>query len=462
MIDDHFRQSRQNIIIGLILTTQELYPEEQLKISYSILNGIYFELDNSPLSSREVTHIEEGLEKWIARDIPIQCVPEPSYYSCTCSGKTIQTLYPSFDSSGKVDNFKLVHYPPGFILLLSRTEENTCIPTVFIPPKKLSATFKESQQWVEKLQLSRVNEINAMISEGHAKDLVLISEAVQEKYLSNIADVILRSHDHLKIILISGPSSSGKTTFTQRLSVQLRVNGLQPVPISLDDYFLAREDTPLDEHGQPDFESLYALDLQQLNSDLQRLIKGERVDLPVFDFFVGRRKAEGRPLQLNPDHVLVIEGIHGLNPNLIPSFDQNQLYKIYISAIFPLNLDFYNHIPTTETRLIRRIVRDNQFRGSKPDRTLSQWDSVRRGETNYIFPYQEEANVMFNSSLLYELNALRPFAEPLLQAIPEVHIYHTSAQRLLRLLSFFVPVDVGFIPSNSLLREFTGGSLFYT
>ncbi|MDR3271497.1 MAG: nucleoside kinase [Peptococcaceae bacterium] len=462
MIDGQFRQSRQNIILGLILTAQDLFPQEQLKICYSILNGNYFELDHSLLSSREVTKLEEGLRQWVASDVPIQSVEHEQYYTCTCLGKSIQTVYPCLASSGKVDNFKLVHYPPGFVLLMSRSDDTTCVPTVFIPPKQLSVTFQDAQHWVEKLNLSRVKEVNAMIAGGRMKDLILISEAVQEKYLSQISDNILSGQDHLKIILISGPSSSGKTTFTQRLSVQLRVNGLQPVLISLDDYFLSRKQTPLDEYGKPDFESLYALDLAQLNADLQRLIKGEEVEIPIFNFYNGCREEQGRMLQLQEDNILVIEGIHGLNPQLIPSIEQNQIYKIYVSALIPLNLDYYNHIPTTETRLIRRIVRDNQFRGTKPERTLSLWDSVRRGETNNIFPYQEEADVMFNSSLLYELNALRPIAEPLLQEVSSDHIYYSYAQRLLRLLSYFDPIDSDLIPSNSLLREFVGNSLFYT
>lgn len=460
MSDYALRRYRQSLILGLICVVKELFPREQLKIAHSILDGVYCELVNSLLSSREVENIETRLRNWVAKDHVIQCEPENDHlYHCQLEQLEIHTIYPPLERSGSLKHFKLIHYSPGFILLFPNANEpDTLSP--FVPPEKLSATFSETQRWLENLHLAEVNDVNAIINTKNAQNLICLAEALHEKKISSIADRILDQRHQVRVILISGPSSSGKTTFAQRLSTQLRVNGLRPVALSLDNYFLAREETPRDASGQYDFEALEALDLSLLDAHLKALIKGAEVEMPVFNFVEGRRTSMGKHLKLSPDEILVIEGIHALNPRLFPSLDRNQLFKIYVSALFQLNIDVYNRVPTTEVRLIRRLVRDDKFRGINPERTLGQWESVRRGENTNIFPYQEEADVMFNSSHLYELNALRPYAEHLLVSIMPESPYYKTATHLMRLLSFFDPLDSTKVPFNSILREFIGGSIY--
>lgn len=467
--ENTLRQYRQTATLGLILTVKALFPQEQLKIAHSILDGVYCELENSLLSAREVSLIEKKLKEWAEGHFPIRCSPEADgFFHCQVNSLEIRTLYPALENSDHLRDFRLIHFPPGFILWFPAPSVETEVFPMFsfgktsslVLPEKLSATFSESQRWVENLNLDHVEDINSIIAAERSQDIICLAEALQEKKISLIADRILEQRRHLRLILISGPSSSGKTTFAQRLSTQLRVNGLRPVALSLDNYFLSREDTPKDAKGQPNFEALEALDLALLDQHLRVLIKGGEVETPVFDFVTGCRSTQGRPLALEADEILVIEGIHGLNPRLVPSLERNQLYKIYVSALFQLNIDSVNRIPTTEVRLIRRLVRDDQFRGINPQRTLAQWASVRQGENNYIFPFQEEADVMFNSSLLYELHALRPYAEPLLVNIPPQSPHQETVQRLLRLISFFSPLVPTKVPHNSILREFIGGSIY--
>ncbi len=460
MTETSYRRNRQSLILGLILSVKELFPNERLKIMHSILDGIYCELENSLLSSREVRKIEERLNEWVKADVSISCQSkEDGFFYCHLNDEEIKFLFPVLNRSGSVQHCRLVDYPPGFILLYTANDQpDSC--SLYIPPEKLSATFSESQRWVENLHLAKVGDVNSVIHANRSNELISLAEALHEKKISLIADRILEQRKHVRVILISGPSSSGKTTFAQRLSTQLRVNGLRPVSLSLDNYFLSRENTPRDANGQYDFEALEALDLPLLDAHLNTLIKGGMIETPIFDFVSGNRRPQGSPMYLNPNEILIIEGIHGLNPRLLPSLNRNQLFKIYISALFQSNIDSYNRVPTTEVRLIRRLVRDVRTRGIDPERTLAQWSSVRRGENTNIFPYQEEANVMFNSSLLYELNALRPYAEPLLDAIPQNSPHYEGVTLLLRLLSFFNPLDTTKIPFNSILREFIGEGIY--
>ncbi len=450
---------RQSLTLGLITIVENLFPEEKLHINYSILDGIYAEFADSLISPREVDLIEKELRYWALQNTLIDCrAGEGGYFYCTNGNKTIPTLYPTGDHSGAIDNFALIPYAPGFILHFpSADHPEDMVP--FVPPAKLSATFAESHQWVKNLGLSQVRDVNRIIEE-EPNQLIYLAEALHEKKISAIADQILAQRQHKKVILISGPSSSGKTTFAQRLAVQLRVNGLSPLHLSLDNYFLSRDQTPRDEQGRHNFEVLEAIDLPLLNHQILDLIKGKEVETPVFNFVTGTREKQGHPLRLSPENILIIEGIHGLNPRLIPSLERDQLFRIYVSALFQLNIDSYNRIPTTQVRMIRRLVRDDLFRGITPEKTLSQWSSVRTGEDSNIFPFQEEADVMFNSSLLYELNALRPYAEPLLITITEDNPYYDTAQNCLRLLSFFTPLDTGKVPFNSILREFLGDCIF--
>lgn len=460
MNENFLRQYRQSLILGAVQTAERLFPGERLKVVHSILDGVYCELTGSLLSSREVKVIEHELRTWVNRDIPITCsLDEGGFFHCSFQDTDINSLYSTFGSSGGLKLFQLIHFPPGFILLFPDPNEPDQLPA-FVAPEKLSATFSEAQRWLENLHLAEVADVNSIVKDNRSRYLISLAEALHEKKISLIADQIHAQKEHVRVVLIAGPSSSGKTTFAHRLATQLRVNGLRPVALSLDNYFLPREQTPRDEFGQLDFEAFEALDLPLLDRHLKALIEGEAVETPLFDFVSGQRLPEGRNIQLTRNDVLLVEGIHALNPRLLPSLDRRQLFKIYVSALFQLNIDSYNRVPTTDVRLIRRLVRDDQFRGIDPERTLGQWSSVRRGENRNIFPFQEEADIMFDSSLLYELNSLRPYAEPLLVSIGPDSPHLETARHLLRLLSFFTPLESKKIPYNSILREFIGDSIY--
>jgi len=455
MTGDYIRKYRQTLQLGLIHVIEELFPEEKLSIPYSILDGVYCELVGSAVSSREVSQIEAKLKAWAKSNSTIVfCGRHNNCYQYKLGNKVYSVINPAFENTSVLKEFHLVYFPPGFILHFSGDSVQ------FVTPGKLAATYNETHRWLENLNLSQVKDINSFIKKGRCTELITLAEALHEKKIADIADLILQQKRTVRIILIAGPSSSGKTTFAQRLSTQLRVNGLKPVPLSLDNYFLNREDTPRDASGQLDFDALEALDLPLLNQQMTQLIEGREVEVPIFDFITGRRLPKGNRLQLNPDNILVVEGIHALNPNLLPTINRNICFKIYISALFLLNIDSYNRVPTTDVRLIRRMVRDKSFRGFEPERTLKQWASVRRGEDSSVFKFQEEADVMFNSSLLYELNALRNYAEPLLQSIPQQSPYSDTSARLLNLLSFFEPMPTDKVLSTSILREFIGGSIY--
>ncbi|ODA41271.1 uridine kinase [Desulfosporosinus sp. BG] len=454
------RKYRQSLILGLIGVVKKLFPDEQLKIAYSILDGLYCELEDSLISSREAQRIQDHLRDWVLADQAITYENrKDNLYDCHIDNYEIITIYPPLSRTGSLKYFEVIHFPPGFILLFPNANQAETI-SPFIPPEKLSSTFSETQRWLENLHLSNVQDVNSIIATKCSQDLICLAEALHEKKISSIADRIFEQRN-VRVILISGPSSSGKTTFAQRLSTQLRVNGLRPVALSLDNYFLSREETPRDASGQYDFEALEALDLPLLDAHLNALIKGAEIETPLFDFVSGRRFPTGKLMHMSSDEILVIEGIHALNPRLAPSLDRNQTFKIYVSALFQLNIDAYTRVSTTHVRLIRRLVRDDKFRGIDPERTLAQWESVRRGENSNIFPYQEEATVMFNSSLLYELNALRPNAEHLLNSITPESPHYKTAVHLLTLLSFFDPLDISTVPFNSILREFMGGSTYH-
>jgi uridine kinase len=304
--------------------------------------------------------------------------------------------------------------------------------------------------------------LNEAIKAGRSKEIILVAEAMQEKQIARIAEDISRRYgEGLRIVLISGPSSSGKTTFAQRLRIQLMTNYYQPCSLSLDDYFVDREKTPRDEAGEYDFESLYALDLEYFNSDLNRLLRGEAIDVPTYDFVTGRRCYKGKRLQLGEKSLLIIEGIHALNPELVSHIDPVHIYKVYVSALTAISLDSHNWIPTSDNRLIRRIVRDYRFRNYSPVQTISRWPSVQRGEARWIFPYQETADAMFNSAMLYELAALRKYAEPILAQVREDEKENAEAYRLRRFLRFFNFIGEHELPGTSLLREFLGGGSFH-
>ena len=354
--------------------------------------------------------------------------------------------------------FDFFPYRDGFLLLLPDAKQPNCM-TPFVQREKLFTTFQESNSWRKRMGIETVGDLNEAITKGELNDIVLIQEALQEKKIAEVAEEI-RKKDNVKFVMIAGPSSSGKTTFSHRLSIQPRAVGLHPHPIAVDDYFVDRERTPRDADGNYDFEGLGAIDVEQFNADMTALLRGEEVELPSFNFKTGKREYKGNKKKLGKDDILVIEGIHGLNDLLSHSLPRKNKFKIYISALTQLNIDEHNRIPTTDGRLIRRIVRDARTRGASAEKTILMWPSVRRGEEDNIFPYQEECDVMFNSALLYELAVLKQYAEPLLFSVPVDSPAYTEAKRLLKFLDYFLGVGSDDIPHNSIIREFVGGSCF--
>ena len=321
--------------------------------------------------------------------------------------------------------------------------------------------FNDFTKWNKTLGLSNVGDFNKIASDSTVYNMIKVSEAMQEKQIAHIADMIKERQPDSRFIMISGPSSSGKTTFSKRLSIQLVVNGLRPFVLSLDNYFVNREETPLDENGQWDFEALNALDLDLLNNQLQRILNGEKVEIPTFNFETGKREWHGDTIQLQDGDVLIMEGIHALNPDMCPSIPQKAMFKVYVSALTSISLDDHNYIATTDTRLLRRIVRDYKFRNYSARDTISRWPSVRKGEEKWIFPYQENADVMFNSAMLFEFAVLRRHAEPILAEVPQYCEEYSEAHRLLKFLKYFTTIQDCEIPPTSLLREFLGGSSFH-
>ena len=362
------------------------------------------------------------------------------------------------DHAGYVKYFDLKLYDEGFVLELP-TRKNPSVISPFRPEGKIFQVQKESQEWAEKMDISYVGDLNDHITKEGISNILLVQEALQEAKISDIAQRIVLEGNK-KFIMIAGPSSSGKTSFSHRLSIQLLAHGMKPHPIGVDNYFKNREETPLDEYGEKNYECLEAIDVEQFNKDMLALLRGERIELPVFNFKTGHREYKGDFLQLGPEDVLVIEGIHGLNDKLSYALPAESKFKIYISARTQLNIDEHNRIPTTDGRLLRRIVRDARTRGTSAKDTIARWPSVRRGEEANIFPYQEQADVMFNSALVYELACLKVYAEPLLFGIDKSEPEYLEAKRLLKFLDYFISVPSEDIPHNSLLREFVGGSCF--
>ena len=361
-------------------------------------------------------------------------------------------------STGYVKYFDLFAYEEGMILLLPEKEEPEKLP-VFVPRKKLFQTLMASGEWGKEMHIDTVGDLNDQICQGNISDMILVQEALQERRLSEIARDIA-GREGVKFVMIAGPSSSGKTTFSHRLSIQLRTYGLKPHPIGLDNYYLNHDQTPLDDEGKPDYECLEALDVEQFNKDMTDLLSGKSVQLPTFNFKTGMREYSGKPMKLGEEDILVIEGIHGLNEKMSYALPAESKYKIYISALTALNVDEHNRIPTTDNRLLRRMVRDARTRGASASQTIAMWPSVRRGEEKYIFPFQEEADPMFNSAMLYELAVIKQYAEPLLFSIKKGDPEYHEAKRLLKFLEYFLGVSSEELPRNSLCREFVGGSCF--
>lgn len=458
---------------------------EKLVVDYSISKGYYCTVEGDVVITEELLEkVEEKMREFVVEDLPINkrsigvnsamalfkrhkmYDKEKLFRFRRASNVNIYSLKGFEDyyygymvpSTGYLKYFKLYKYEEGFVLQLPVKEKPDVIQE-FKPQKKLFHVLQESEKWSNMLDISTVGALNEQISKGKINDIILVQEALQEKKIAEIASTIASSEDK-KFVMIAGPSSSGKTTFSHRLSVQLRVNGLTPHPIAVDDYFIDREFTPRDENGNYNFEVLEALDVEKFNEDMQALKRGEEVQMPTYNFITGKREYNGNIMKLGKDDILVIEGIHGLNDKLSYSLPKESKFKIYISALTQLNIDEHNRIPTTDGRLIRRIVRDARTRGTSAGDTIARWQSVRNGEESYIFPYQEEADVMFNSALVYELAVLKQYAEPILFGISQDAPEYVEAKRLLKFLDYFLGIDSKNIPNNSLLREFIGGGCF--
>lgn len=459
MAEMHLSQSRQTVKLGLIIVIKELFPEESLKIAYSIQEGVFCRFKDTVISVREVRQIDLKLKEWILTDPDIELLKhEGGYYHYSVAGNDVKMIYPCETSVEKIEPFSIIPFGDGFIVNFKEADSENAS---WVPPDKLAATYDKTQKWLKNIKLELLRDVNSYIASGATLKLIGMTEALHEKEISDIADMILQRKTILRVLLISGATSSGKTSFAQRLSTQLSVNGFNPVTLSLDDYFVNREETPLDPEGKYDFDCLEALDLPFLHQQFSELIDGKTVETPIFDFKTGHRSTKTRKLHVGQDEILVVEGIHALNPALFLNVNRNILFKVYITALFELNIDLLNRVPSSEVRMIRRIVRGDRFRSTHPEETLKQWENVRLGENKNVFKFQEEADVMFNSSLLYEMNALRPFAVESLNKIENDSPYSETKERLLGMLAFCEPMDTAKVPFNSLLREFIGGSIYF-
>ena len=475
----------RSLCFVLYMATDEVMPNCRLRIEHPISRGYYCEINHhQQLTDEQIDQIRQRMQAIIAADMPfiheethtteaVKLFREKNLNDKADLLETSGQLYTDYyrlnhhydyyygsllPSTGLLYLFDLQRYDDGLLLIVPERKHPDRLEQV-IPQPKLMNVLEEFAHYNFIAGLSNVGKMNKLIMKGQASMLLQVSEALQEKKIAAIADEIA-SRKNIRIILISGPSSSGKTTFSKRLSVQLMTNLIRPVSISLDNYFVNREETPRDENGDYDYESLHALDLELFNSDLQKLIIGQEIDLPTFDFQTGQRQYTGQKLKLHPASVLILEGIHALNPALTPQIDEKLKYKIYVSALTTISLDDHNWIPTTDNRLVRRIVRDYQFRHYSAVETIARWESVRAGEEKWIFPYQENADAMFNSAMLYELAVLKEYAEPILRQVPASMPEYAEAYRLERFLSYFKPIHESEIPPTSLLREFLGGSSF--
>ncbi|PRR78225.1 Uridine kinase [Clostridium liquoris] len=470
----------------LIKAVFDLFPEARISIEHSLSKGIYGEIyKNDKLSKEDIQNIKEKMKEIIQKDIPINKISVEKakaieiFKGYNMEDKIRLLKYVDSDevklyeldgrydyfygsmaySTGVLKFFDLISYEPGFLLRYPEESNPMEIPK-FIEHKKLAKIFKETEEWGDILEVADVGSLNDKVENKDIIEIIRVAEALHEKKTAYIADMISERKD-VKIVLIAGPSSSGKTTFARRLGIQLRVNGLMPMPLGLDDYFVDREHTPKDENGEFDFESIYALDLELFNKNLQSILQGRETEIPSYNFKTGKREWNGNKIKLPKNGILIVEGIHGLNEILTSSIPKKNKFKIYISALTQLNLDNHNRIATTDVRIIRRIVRDYLSRGYGGEETLKMWPSIRRGEEKNIFVFQENADVMFNSTLVYELCVLKRFALDELNKIEHSSPVYYEALRLKSFLHFFKDVNTDFVPDNSILREFIGGSCFY-
>ncbi len=486
---DGMRVYARSLFFLLHKAVLDLYPEARLRVMYTAGRGYYCELDGAgSVGAEQVEAIRKRMRALVELNLPI--VREKLLFS------DLEKIYREFNyadklallgtrpqcfvtvynlaglpgyfygamvvSTGFLTVFDLQAFGGGFVLRMPRRDDCSKVEPMRLEPK-LFSVFQQNKEWADILRISNVGSLNSRVLEGEASEMIKVGEALQEKTLAQIADTILERHNKngVKIVLVAGPSSSGKTTMSKRLSIQLRVLGLEPQTVSLDNYFVDREKTPRDENGDYDFEALEAVDVETFNADLNRLFAGEQVEMPKFRFTDGKRYYDGTTLQLGERGILIVEGIHGLNPGLTPHVEEHLKYKIYASALTTLSLDNMSVISTTDNRLLRRIVRDSKYRGRAAYDTLRGWASVRRGEDKYIFPYQEQADVMVNTALFFEISILKQHAQPLLARVPANTPEYAEALRLLKFLDHFVEISDQELPPTSILREFLGGSSFH-
>lgn len=486
---DGMRMYIRSLSFLLLASVNEILPEAKLRIEHSVSKGIYCEIDNY---DKEITvelalEISTKMREYVNKSLPIELmnletsVVEKLFRSVGFNDKAdlINHRGQNYSSYYQLDNhiglfyglmvintkflqtFDLNKYYNGLLLRIPQSSNPDEVEDLVLQPQ-LFDVFREFSHWGKVLKVAKINHLNKLIQGNDRKSdtLIKVTEALHEKKIAQIADTIFAKKERPKLVLISGPSSSGKTTFSKRLSIQLLVLGISPITLSLDNYFVDRKDTPLDENGDYDFETIDALDLKLFNEQLQALLNGDEIEIPKFSFETGTRFYDGEKLKMGKDDILIIEGIHGLNPLLTESIDDKLKYKIYVSALTSINIDSHTRIPTTDNRLIRRIVRDYKYRKYSAQDTISRWASVRRGEDKHIFPYQENADIMFNTALLYELSVLKPFIEPILLEVQPNQKEYIEASRLLMFFSYVKPMESSSIPPTSILREFLGGSSF--
>jgi uridine kinase len=482
---DGMRIYRRSLTFLLESSFSKIFPDAGLRIDHSVSSGGYYcqVMGRRPLSRDELSQLEDEMKRVVGEDLPFTREELPLKQAIEYFRQegaldkvrllvhrkkdylTVYKLQEHYDyhhgymapSTAYLRWFALARTGDGFTLRFPRRHA----PTKLLPlPEypKLLTTFRLYGNWLQRLGISSVGALNDAIKAGRIREVILVSEALHEQRVAAMAAQIASRSDRTRVILVAGPSASGKTTFSKRLSIQLLARGISPFPLQIDNYFIDRDLSPRDEHGEFDFESLEAVNHARLAEDLQRLITGERIQLPHFDFYSGKSTA-GDVVQLKPDEIIIVEGIHGLNPRLLEGFPKEKTFRIYASALTQLNLDHHNRVSTTDTRLIRRIVRDARERGYSAQQTIHRWESVRRGEKRYIFPFQEYADLMFNSALVYELAVLKPYVEPLLRQVPFGTPEYIEAKRVLAFLEWFLPLPGDLIPDNSILREFIGDSI---
>ena len=481
-----FKVYQRSLVFIMVLAARDLFPNGKVVVEHSLSKGLYCELTlDYPLTAADVKAVENRMREIVEEDRPItkKTVPIDEaivLFEAIGEGAKVKlmkqmnyknvTIYYCGDgydyfyrtmvpSTGYLKNFELRFYEPGMILRYPLQDEPDKLPD-YIEMPKLGKVFLEAERWAQIMECDYIANLNEYVERGEINNLILTAEALHERKIAEIADYITDNLNRLKIILVAGPSSSGKTTFIQRLSIQLKVLGINTIKISTDDYFLDRDKLAVF-NGKPDLESIDIVDAKLLNDHINRLIKGEEIELPRFDFPTGKQVPSGKKVKIDKRQLIIVEGIHALNEQLTSSIPRHHKVKIHISAMTQIAIDQHSRIPTTDTRLIRRIVRDSQFRSYNALDTLKTWPSVRLGEEKNIFPHSEEADIMFNSALIYEMSVLRTFATPLLEAIGPEHPEHSEARRLIRLLSYFYSVTDAEIPLNSILREFIGKSCFF-